>query len=136
LHFGRAAGPDGSRVSRKVNRKKGRQAIMKLTIRNLKLAITLATLPLFALVLLGTSARSTRAADDFDAAATFAAKCALCHGKDGSKKFDPAKADGVLVQTVLNGKDAAPVKMPAYAAKGITEDQAKAMVAYMKSLKK
>ncbi|HZT59530.1 MAG TPA: cytochrome c [Pyrinomonadaceae bacterium] len=109
---------------------------MKLTIKNVKLAVTLFALPLFALVLLGTSARSTRAADDFDAAATFKAKCALCHGADGSKKFDPALADDVLVQTVLNGKDATPIKMPGYAAKGMTEDQAKAMVAYMKSLKK
>ena len=109
---------------------------MKLTIKNLKLAITLATLPLVALVLLGTSARSTRAADDFDAAATFAAKCALCHGKDASKKFDPALADDVLKDAVLKGKDAAPIKMPAFAEKGISDDQAKSLVAYMRSLKK
>lgn len=109
---------------------------MKLSTRNLKLAITLVALPLFSLVLVGTSPRATRAADDFDPAATFQAKCALCHGKDASKKFDPALADDALVGAVLKGKDATPIKMPAFAEKGISEDQAKALVAYMKSLKK
>jgi mono/diheme cytochrome c family protein len=110
---------------------------MKYSISNLKLAITLVALPLFALVLVGTSPRATRAAaDDFDPAATFQAKCALCHGKDASKKFDPALADDVLKDAVLKGKDATPIKMPAFAEKGITDDQAKALVGYMKSLKK
>lgn len=111
---------------------------MKLSINNLKqIAVAFIILPLFAFVLLGTSPRATRAAaDDFDASATFQAKCALCHGKDASKKFDPALADDVLVEVVLKGKDAAPIKMPGYEAKGITADQAKALVAYMKSLKK
>jgi hypothetical protein len=41
------------------------------------------------------------------------------------------------VQIVLKGKKPEkPPNMPAYEEKGITEDQAKALVAHMKSLKK
>ena len=111
---------------------------MKLSINNLKkLAIATVILPLFALVLFGASPVATRAAaDDFDAAATFKAKCAMCHGADASKKFDPTLADEALVEIVLKGKDAAPIKMPAYEAKGVTAEQAQALVTYMKSLRK
>ena len=42
-----------------------------------------------------------------------------------------------LVQAVLKGKKPEkPPNMPAYEEKGINEEQAKALVAYMKSLKK
>ena len=40
------------------------------------------------------------------------------------------------LEAVLKGRDAKPVKMPAYADKGVTEAQAKALVEYMKSLRK
>jgi len=111
---------------------------MKFSTNNLKkLSIAFVVLPLLAIVLLGPSPRATRAAaDDFDAAATFKAKCAMCHGADASKKLDATKADDVLVETVMKGRDAAPIKMPSYEAKGMTADQAKALVAYAKSLKK
>jgi mono/diheme cytochrome c family protein len=76
-------------------------------------------------------------ADDFDAAATYKAKCQVCHGAAAEKKFDATLADADLVQIVLKGKKGEkPPFMPAYADKGITEEQAKAMVAHMKSLKK
>ena len=75
--------------------------------------------------------------DQFDAAATYKAKCVACHGAAAEKKFDSTLADADLVQIVLKGKKAEkPPNMPAYEEKGITEDQAKAMVALMKSLKK
>ena len=49
----------------------------------------------------------------------------------------PSLADADLVQIVLKGKKPEkPPNMPAYEEKGITEDQAKALVAHMKSLKK
>ena len=45
-------------------------------------------------------------------------------------------ADAALVEIVLKGKKPEkPPNMPAYEAKGITGDQAKALVAYMRSLK-
>lgn len=111
---------------------------MKSSINNLKkLAIAFIILPLLAIILLGSSPAPTSvAADDFDAATAFKAKCAMCHGADASKKFDATLADDVLVNAVMKGKDATPIKMPAFEAKGLTEDQAKALVAFMKSQKK
>jgi mono/diheme cytochrome c family protein len=74
---------------------------------------------------------------DFDAAATYKAKCVVCHGAAAEKKFDATIADADLVQIVLKGKKGEkPPFMPAYEEKGINEEQAKALVAHMKSLKK
>ena len=87
----------------------------------------------FALISAGARANQ----EQFDAAATYKAKCVACHGATAEKKFDATIPDAVLVQIVLNGKKPEkPPNMPAYAEKGITEDQAKALVAHMKSLKK
>jgi len=74
--------------------------------------------------------------DQFDAATTFKAKCFACHGAKAEKKFDATKADDELIQIVLKGKKMEkPPNMPAFEEKGITADQAKALVAYMKSVK-
>jgi mono/diheme cytochrome c family protein len=63
-------------------------------------------------------------------------KCVVCHGQKAEKKFDSNLADDALVEIVLKGKKPEkPPNMPAFEAKGITGDQAKALVAYMKSLK-
>lgn len=77
-----------------------------------------------------------RTATDDDAAALYKSKCQMCHGATAEKKVDKAKANDELVQTVLKGKQAEkPPNMPAYGEKGITADQAKALVDYMKALK-
>ena len=74
---------------------------------------------------------------DFDAAAVYKAKCAMCHGPAAEKKFDTTKPDAEHVQVVLKGRKAEkPPNMPGYEEKGITEEQAKTLVAFMKSLKK
>lgn len=74
---------------------------------------------------------------DFDASATYKAKCVACHGAAAEKKFDVTIADADLVQIVLKGKKGEkPPFMPGYEEKGINEEQAKALVAHMKSLKK
>lgn len=76
-------------------------------------------------------------AQDFDAAATYKGKCVVCHGAAAEKKFDATLPDADLVQIVLKGKKGEkPPFMPAYGEKGINEEQAKALVAHMKSLKK
>jgi len=59
----------------------------------------------------------------------------MCHGQKAEKKFDATKADDVLEATVLKGNDTVTPKMPAYEAKGVTGEQAKALATYMKSLK-
>jgi mono/diheme cytochrome c family protein len=75
-------------------------------------------------------------AQDFDAAATYKAKCQACHGPAAEKKFDAALPDAELVQVILKGKKGEkPPFMPAFGEKGISEEQAKALVAHMKSLK-
>src|SRR5689334_14771505 len=103
-------------------------------VRLLKLAVTLTTFALFALTVANSPAVSAVAAGEFDATAAYKAKCAMCHGKTAEKKFDATKADEVLVATTLKGKDDVKPKMPAYGSKGITEEQAKALVAHMKML--
>jgi mono/diheme cytochrome c family protein len=72
----------------------------------------------------------------FDAAAYYKGKCVMCHGKKAEKKFNSTLTDEQLVEIVLKGKKAEkPPHMPAYSAKGVTEEQAKALVAVMKQLK-
>ncbi len=102
------------------------------------LAVALITLPLLALTLVNPSAvpASAAAPQDFDAAAVFKTKCAMCHGQKAEKKFDATKADDVLEATILKGKDDVTPKMPGYEAKGITAEQARALAAHMKSLRK
>ena len=73
--------------------------------------------------------------DQFDAAATYKAKCVACHGAKSEKKFDATKADAVHLEAILKGrKMEKPPNMPSYEEKGMTEDQAKALFAYMKSI--
>ena len=77
-----------------------------------------------------------RTSGEDDSAAVFKAKCAMCHGASAEKKFDATKSDADLTQTVLKGKKAEkPPNMPAYEEKGITADQAAALVTFMKSQK-
>jgi mono/diheme cytochrome c family protein len=64
------------------------------------------------------------------------AKCVVCHGQKAEKKFNVELKDEELLEIVLKGKKPEkPPNMPAYEAKGLTTEQAKAMVDYMKQLK-
>ena len=77
-----------------------------------------------------------RTSSQDDTGALYKSKCFACHGATAEKKFDAAKADDDLIQTVLKGKKMEkPPNMPGYEEKGITADQAKALVAFMKSQK-
>jgi mono/diheme cytochrome c family protein len=71
-----------------------------------------------------------------DAAALYKSKCVACHGATAEKKFDATKSDDELIQAVLKGKKMEkPPNMPAFEERGITPEQAKALVAFMKSAK-
>ncbi len=99
-----------------------------------KIALVLAGVMMAAMLLVASA--PARATADDDAAGMFKAKCAMCHGQTAEKKFDAAKADDDLMQIVLKGKQAEkPPNMPAFADRGITADQAKALVAFMKTQK-
>ena len=77
-----------------------------------------------------------RMASQDDAAALYKSKCVACHGATAEKRFDATKADDELIQTVLKGRKLEkPPNMPSYEEKGVTADQAKALVAFMKSQK-
>jgi mono/diheme cytochrome c family protein len=63
-------------------------------------------------------------------------KCVVCHGQKAEKKFNAELKDEELLETVMKGKKPEkPPNMPGYEAKGLTAEQAKAMIAYMKQLK-
>jgi len=107
------------------------------TMKTLKVMMptTVALVIVAAFALISAAARANQ--EQFDAAATFKAKCVACHGAAAEKKFDATLPEADLVQAVLKGKKPEkPPNMPAYEEKGINEEQAKALVAYMKSLKK
>jgi len=74
-----------------------------------------------------------------DGAATYKAKCASCHGPDGAGKIGPAvkgtslsEADITALLTKGNDAKKAPHKK---ALAGLTDDDAKAVAAYIKTLK-
>jgi mono/diheme cytochrome c family protein len=102
-------------------------------MKSLKKISLLIAVPVLAVV--SVVSAGVRTSSD-DPAATYQTKCVACHGAKAEKKFDPAKSDDESVQMILNGKKMEkPPNMPAYEEKGITADQAKALVTYMKSLK-
>jgi mono/diheme cytochrome c family protein len=109
--------------------------MMKVPItRWMKLAFVLVSV-MAAAIFLVTSV-PVRSAPQEDGAALYKTKCVACHGATAEKKFDATKADDELLQTVLKGKKLEkPPNMPAYEEKGITADQAKVLVAFMKSQK-
>ena len=81
------------------------------------------------------SVRARTSADDFDAAGTYKAKCFACHGAKAEKKWDSTHPEGQMVESIMKGKKAEkPPNMPAFEEKGITADQAKLLITYMKSI--
>lgn len=97
---------------------------MKKTVITLALLAAIAMLPLAAYA-------------DADGAAIFKSKCAACHGADASKKLDGVKAasEADVVKIITSGKDAKPMKMPAYDGK-LSKDEIVAVAKYLKSIKK
>lgn len=105
--------------------------MMKMLIGWTRLLLVL-TGVIFVAALLAASVPA-RATNDDDAAALYKAKCFACHGATAEKKFDATKADDDLIQTVLKGKKVEkPPNMPGFEEKGVTADQARALVAFMK----
>lgn len=103
------------------------------TTRLKKFAVAAVAAPLFlTLVLISVP---TRAGSD-DSAATYKTKCFACHGAKAEKKWDSTHPEDQMVDSILKGKKVEkPPNMPGFAEKGINADQAKALIAYMKSLK-
>jgi cytochrome c553 len=71
-----------------------------------------------------------------DPAAFYKTKCVACHGQKAEKKFDATIPDEQLIDIVMKGKKPEkPPNMRAYGEKGVTAQQAKALVEQMKALK-
>jgi len=103
-----------------------------MNLRTLALIIAI-TIAVTALGIVSAGARDEKA---FDAAATYKSKCVACHGAKAEKKFDATKSDDLSVEIILKGKKMEkPPHMPGYESKGINADQAKALLAHMKSLR-
>jgi mono/diheme cytochrome c family protein len=100
------------------------------------LAIALITLPMLAVVIFSThGVRAVSTVQD-EAAATYKAKCAMCHTAKADKFFDSSLKDEQLVETILKGeKKEKPPHMPEFASKGINAEQAQALVTHMRKLR-
>ena len=99
------------------------------------ISIGIASLLLFILVLFGI-VRAQGEAQPSDPAAFYKAKCVACHGQKAEKKFDASLTDEQYVDAIMKGKKPEkPPNMPAYGEKGVTQDQAKALLEHMKQLR-
>ena len=103
-------------------------------MKTIKIMTMTAMLAAFVAALVIVSAAASPTADD--AATTYKTKCVACHGQKAEKKFDSSLPDEQLIEIVMKGKKPEkPPNMPAYEEKGVTAEQAKALVAHMKQLK-
>ena len=99
-------------------------------------AVAVSSFIVFALIFLVSGAAQTDVKYS-DAASYYKdGKCVVCHGQKAEKKFNTDDKDEELVKIILQGKKPEkPPNMPAYEAKGLTAEQAKALVDYMRTLK-
>lgn len=108
---------------------------MKLSKLKLML-LALITLPLFAVSAFNTDEVYAVSANDEEVATTYKTKCAPCHSPKAEKFFDLTKNDDYHIEVILKGKKGEkPPFMPGYEAKGITQEQAKALAEYMRQLR-
>ena len=100
------------------------------------IAVALFAVPILLLLIFKVAPVKGAATAFDDPAAEYKAKCAACHAPNASKFYDAAKTDEVHVQTILKGKKGEkPPFMPGFETKGMTEDGAKTLATYMRSLK-
>jgi mono/diheme cytochrome c family protein len=98
-------------------------------------AMVVAIIFLFGVVFLSYAARAQEAQAS-DPAAFFKAKCVACHGPKAEKKFDATLTEEQQIEAIMKGKKVEkPPHMPSYGDKGVTAEQAKALVDYMKQLR-
>lgn len=104
--------------------------------RSKLLAIIFFAAPLLAVAMFDGPTGTIVSAMGDDPAVTYKTKCAMCHSPKAEKFFDPAKADELHVEAILKGKKTEkPPNMPGFEAKGMTADEAKALVTLMRGLR-
>ena len=98
-------------------------------------AIAMAVILLFGVIFLNVAA-TAQDAQPSDPAAFYKAKCVACHGPKAEKRFDAALTEEQQLEAIMKGKKVEkPPNMPAYGEKGVTAEQAKALLDYMKQLR-
>jgi len=98
-------------------------------------AIGIAVIFLFGVVFLNVAV-TAQDAQPSDPAAFYKAKCVACHGPKAEKKFDATLTEEQQIEAIMKGKKVEkPPHMPAYGDKGVTAEQAKALLEYMKQLR-
>jgi mono/diheme cytochrome c family protein len=103
--------------------------------RKLAIATITTAIFLFGAIFYG-AALAQGEAQPSDPAAYYKAKCVVCHGPKAEKKFDPALTEEQYMEAILKGKKPEkPPNMPAYGDKGVTQEQAKALLDHMKQLR-
>ena len=103
--------------------------------RTLSIAITITAIFMFGAIFYGV-ATAQGEVQPSDPAAYYKAKCVACHGPKADKKFDPALTDEQYIEAIMKGKKPEkPPNMPAYGEKGVTQEQAKALLDHMKQLR-
>ena len=96
---------------------------------------TIAAIFLFTLVFLSVAPAQDEVKPS-DPTAFYKAKCVVCHGQKAEKKFDATLTDEQYIDAILKGKKPEkPPNMPAYGEKGVTAEQAKALLDHMKQLR-
>jgi mono/diheme cytochrome c family protein len=104
-----------------------------MIVKNTTIAI--AAVFFFSLVFLS-AAPAQDEAQPSDAGAYYRTKCVVCHGQKAEKKFDASLSDEQCIDAILKGKKPEkPPNMPAYGERGVTADQAKALLDHIKQLR-
>lgn len=99
------------------------------------IALVAAVIFLFGVVFLNVAA-PVQDAQASDTAAFYKAKCVACHGQKAEKKFDPALTEEQQIEAIMKGKKVEkPPHMPSYGDKGLTAEQAKALLEHMKQIR-
>ncbi len=98
-------------------------------------AIIFFAVPLLLLMIFKATPTMVAASARDDVADSYKKNCLMCHTANAGKFYDPAKPEAEQVTTIMKGRKGEKLTMPGYEAKGMTEDQAKALNAYMKGLK-
>ena len=99
------------------------------------IAITITAILAFGVFFYGV-APAQGEAQPSDSAAYYKAKCVACHGPKAEKKFDTTLTEEQHLDAILKGKKPEkPPNMPAYGEKGVSAEQAKTLLEYMKQLR-
>ena len=102
-------------------------------VKTLPIGIASLLILMFALFVM---ARAQGEAQPSDPAAFYKSKCVACHGAKAEKRFDASLTDEQYVDAIMKGKKPEkPPNMPAYGEKGVTAEQAKGLLEYMKQLR-